>query len=118
MKLGLSFALVQNRAGNFVRPDMRGLQAAASSANWGGAKDFHLLLTDAPGADAYPITATTFALMRKQGTARRNRAALGFFAWALEKGAADAAGLGYVPLPAPLVEQVKTYWQGTFNAGT
>jgi hypothetical protein len=32
----------------------------------------------------------------------------------LERGAGDAAALGYVPLPQTLVAQVKTYWTSNF----
>ena len=44
-------------------PDATSFQAAASSADWTTASDFHLVLTNAPGENAYPITATTFVLM-------------------------------------------------------
>src|SRR5215469_1114275 len=62
----ISFGLVQNSAGNFVSPNVRSFQVAASSADWKAAKDFCLVLTNAPGEDAYPITATTFLLMHKK----------------------------------------------------
>ena len=45
----LSYALIQNRAGKFVRPDAASFQAAAASADWEKASDFDLLLIDAPG---------------------------------------------------------------------
>src|SRR5215831_13452647 len=61
----ISFGVVQNSAGNFVSPNAASFQAAASSADWKAEKDFHLVLTNAPGEDAYPITATTFVLMPK-----------------------------------------------------
>ena len=65
------------------------------------------MLTNAPGDEAYPITATVFVLMHKKPTSpRQSRAALSFFRWALEKGSKDAAALGYVPLPPALVGQV------------
>jgi phosphate transport system substrate-binding protein len=114
---GLSFALVQNRAGRFVNPEARSFQAAAASADWQGAGDFHLLLTDAPGEDAYPIVATAFVLMRKDASAGRTRSALNFFEWVLDKGAGDASSLGYVPLPPELVSQVKAYWSKTLRLG-
>src|SRR5262249_22501463 len=70
----LSYALVQNRAGKFVTPDARSFQSAAASADWEKAGDFHLLLTDAPGEDAYPIAATVFVLMPKQpASVRRSK---------------------------------------------
>jgi phosphate transport system substrate-binding protein len=117
-RLKLGYALIQNRAGKFVLPDIRSFQAAASGAAWDPAKDFNQLLTDAPGDEAYPVTATTFILMRKQMSAARQRAALGFFQWTLDMGANDAAALGYVPLPASLVEQVKGHWSSGFKAGS
>jgi len=113
------YGLVQNRAGNFVKPDAASLQAAAASADWANARDFHLLLTDAPGADAYPLAVTTFVLMQKQPrSASRSRDALDFFQLSLEKGQKDASDLGYVPLPDPLVAQIKAYWASTFRFGS
>jgi hypothetical protein len=51
------FGLVQNQAGRFVKPGAESFQAAASSADWSNSKDFYLIMTDAPGEGAYPITA-------------------------------------------------------------
>jgi phosphate transport system substrate-binding protein len=113
----LAFALLQNKAGAFVAPEPKSFAAAAASAAWSGASDFNLLLTDAPGEGAYPIVASVYVLMRKGGSPARTRATLAFFQWALEKGAKDAASLGYVPLPDPLVQQVKAYWTTALARG-
>jgi phosphate transport system substrate-binding protein len=110
---GLAHALVQNRAGRFVRPESASFQAAAASADWARTSDFHLLLTDAAGEQSYPITATVFVLMPKTGARARTRAALEFFKWSLERGSGIAAALGYVPLPPSVVAQVKAYWSRT-----
>jgi phosphate transport system substrate-binding protein len=117
-QMALAHALLKNRAGRFVRPDTTSFQAAAARADWAGASDFALLLTDVDGDNAYPITATVFVLMPKAGSKSRTRAALEFFRWSLEKGSSTATQLGYVPLPASLVQQVKGYWSTTFKAGT
>ncbi|MPZ40523.1 MAG: phosphate ABC transporter substrate-binding protein PstS [Rhizobiales bacterium] len=117
-RLKLSTALIRNRAGQFVVPDGKSFQTAAASAEWSKKTDFDLMLTNAPGDEAYPITATVFVLMHKQPSSpRRSREALAFFKWALEKGSRDAATLGYVPLPPALVSQVIDYWSKTFRAG-
>ena len=117
LQLKLSTVAIQNPSGQFVRPDVESFQAAAASAEWAKAGDFNLMLTGAPGADAYPITATVFVLMPRQPAApRRPRAALSFFKWALEKGNRDAASLGYVPLPPALVTQIGEYWSKSFRA--
>ncbi len=117
VRAGLAYAQVQNRAGTFVKPDPASFSAAAASAEWAKAQDFSLMLTDAPGADAYPIVATTFALVPKPRT-RRTQEVLDFFRLAFENGAADATTLGYVPLPETLVKQVKEYWASSMKAGS
>lgn len=117
MRAGLAYGQVQNKAGNFVKPDPASFSAAAASAEWAKVRDFSLMLTDAPGADAYPIVATTFALVPKPRT-RRTQEVLDFFRLSFEAGAADARALGYVPLPEPLVRQVKEYWAAGMKAGS
>jgi phosphate transport system substrate-binding protein len=111
----MTYGLVQNRAGKFITPDAKSFQAAAATADWATAKDFFLVMTDAPGADAYPVTATTFVLMYKQPKdAARSKAALKFFTWALESGQPQASALDYVPLPPALAQQIEAYWKTTF----
>ncbi|MDT4740480.1 phosphate ABC transporter substrate-binding protein PstS [Bradyrhizobium sp. WYCCWR 12699] len=108
----ISFGIVQNSAGNFVVPDGASFQAAAASADWKAEKDFHLVLTNAPGQDAYPITATTFVLMPKAPKyPERSAAAIDFVRWSLGSGKSQAETLNYVPLPHTLVDQVERYWQ-------
>ena len=107
---GMAFAQLQNAAGNFVSPSAESFQAAAASADWKNAKDFFLVMTNAPGANAYPITATTFVLMHRQPKDKaRSDAALSFFRWALNSGQGQAQKLDYVPLPADLVGQIEGY---------
>ena len=88
---------MQNSAGNFVTPDAASFQAAASSADWTSTKDFYLVLTNAPGLDAYPITATTFVLMYKQPkSSDRSATAIDFMRWSLDSGKRQAELLNYV----------------------
>ncbi|PPQ17388.1 phosphate ABC transporter substrate-binding protein PstS [Bradyrhizobium sp. AC87j1] len=113
----ISFGIVQNSAGNYVVPDAASFQAAASSADWKAEKDFHLVLTNAPGEDAYPITATTFMLMPKAPRSpERSAAAIDFVRWALENGKSEAQTLNYVPLPPALIDQIERYWQQSIDA--
>jgi phosphate transport system substrate-binding protein len=106
----MTYAVLQNSAGAFVAPSAASFSAAAASADWKNARDFDLVMTNAPGANAYPITATTFILMPRQSKDKaRSQAALTFFRFALEKGQGQAQKLDYVPLPAELVQQIETY---------
>jgi phosphate transport system substrate-binding protein len=108
----MAYGLVQNKAGKFVKPDAASFQAAAASAEWGKAQDFYLIMTDAPGNDAYPIAATVFVIMYKQPKdAARTNTAIDFFKWALENGQNQAEALNYVPLPESLVKQIEQYWK-------
>jgi phosphate transport system substrate-binding protein len=107
----VAYGAVQNAAGNFVLPSNETIQAAAASAEWTKSEDFYLVVTNAPGENAWPITATNFALMsKKPKNVENNRQAREFFAWAFENGNQQATDLGYVPLPTELVEQIKGYW--------
>jgi len=112
---GMTHASLQNAAGNWVQPSPASFQAAASTADWANARDFNLVITNATGGDAWPITATNFILMYKQPKdARRSQDALAFFKWALENGQSQAQALDYVPLPPALVQQVEAYWSTEF----
>ena len=114
----MTFGLVQNKAGRFVKPNAESFQAAAEGFNWAATKDFYLVMTDAGGERAYPITATTFILMyKKPKDAQRSRIALDFFKWALEKGQGQAEKLDYVPLPPSLVKQIEVYWKANVDTG-
>ena len=112
----MPYASLQNAAGNFVQPNAESFAAAAASADWANAKDFNLVITNAPGANAWPITATNFMLMYKQPKdAKRSADTLAFFKWAFENGQAQANELHYVPLPAELVTQIEAYWGSEFK---
>jgi phosphate transport system substrate-binding protein len=106
----MTYALLQNSAGNFVAPSADAFAAAAATADWKNAKDFNLVMTNAPGAQAYPIAASTFVLLPKQPKDKaKSEAAVAFFKYALEKGGPQANKLDYVPLPAELVQRIESY---------
>jgi phosphate transport system substrate-binding protein len=118
MRSRLSHAVIQNRAGRFVRPEAATFHAAAAGADWTSAADFRVLLTDSPEENAYPIMATVFVLMPRSISRARTHAALDFFQWSLERGASTATQLGYEPLPATVIKQIKDYWARTFSPGS
>ena len=108
----MAYARLKNAAGNYVLPSDETFSAAAASADWGSAKDFYLVMTNAPGAQSWPITATNFILMYKQPkNADGAKNAKEFFEWAYANGDAAATKLDYVPLPDSLVQQIESYWQ-------
>ena len=107
----LAFASMKNAAGKFVLPSDETFAAAAASADWANAKDFYLVMTNAPGENAWPITATNFILMYKQPkNAAGAKNAKAFFQWVYANGDDQARKLDYVPLPDSLVKQIEAYW--------
>ena len=109
----MAYTAMRNAAGNWVQPGAASFAAAAASADWKNARDFALVITDAPGADAWPIAATNFILMRRRPRDPASaEAARQFFRWAWANGGAQAAALDYVPLPPELVRQIEAYWAG------
>jgi phosphate transport system substrate-binding protein len=107
----LSYTAMKNAAGRFVQPSDASFAAAAASADWASAKDFYLVMTNAPGAESWPITATNFILVHKKPKNPANgKATQEFFRWVYKSGDAQARQLDYVPLPDSLVRQIETYW--------
>ncbi len=108
----MTYGQVQNASGAFVTPEAANFQAAAASADWAKSDSYYLVITNAPGAQSFPISATTFIIMYKTPKdATRSAAAIEFFRWALEHGQDQAAKLDYVPLPKPLVTQIEASWK-------
>ena len=80
----MTYALLQNQAGNFVAPDDANFKAAAAGADW--KKSFYQILTDQPGKDAWPLTGATFIMMHKaQDKPEQAMQSLKFFDWAYAK---------------------------------
>ena len=106
----MTYAVMQNSAGKFIAPNAASFLAAAATADWAHARDFYLVMTNAPGPNAYPITATTWVLFYKNPKdMATTKEALKFFRWSLEKGQKQAASLDYVPLPQTLVKRIVGY---------
>ncbi|EXF93101.1 phosphate-binding protein [Pseudomonas fluorescens HK44] len=111
----MTHAQLKNAAGKFIQPDSKAFQAAADTADWANAKDFNLIMTNAPGDSAWPITATTWIIMYKQPkNAEQSQAAFNFFKWSLENGQQQASALDYVALPDSLVKRIEGYWKSDF----
>jgi phosphate transport system substrate-binding protein len=114
----MAYTLLTNKAGKAVAPSAESFQGAAANADWTHADGYYLILTDQDGAKSWPITGASFILVYKQPDDPTAVAeALKFFAWAFKDGGAMAAELDYVPLPAPLIAQVKATWTSEITAG-
>lgn len=107
----MSYVVLRNRAGHFVKPTIETFQAAAADADWAHAPGFHLVLTNQPGEQSWPISGASFILLHeRQKDIATARAMLRFFDWSFEHGDSMAKELGYVPLPQDVVKQVENAW--------
>ena len=112
----MTYAAMQNAAGKFVQPSAESFAEAATSADWANAKDFFLIITNAPGEKSWPITATNFILVhRTPKDAAQLKAVKDFFTWAFAEGDEQAKALDYVPLPDALVKQIEEYWASNWK---
>ncbi len=110
----LKVARMINKDGKTVSPSADTFRAASANADWAGAasQGFYIILVDQPGAEVWPITATTYILVYKQpsdveGTAET----LKFFKWAYANGDDMALSLDYVPLPQNAVQAIEASWK-------
>ena len=105
----LNYALMQNAAGNFVKPEDDTFKAAAAGADW--AKSFYQILTNQPGKDSWPLSGATFILMHtSQDKPANGSETLKFFNWAYANGEKSAADLDYVPMPTAAVAAIQKAW--------
>jgi phosphate transport system substrate-binding protein len=106
---GLPYAELRNAAGNFVLPSLETATAAAAAAQWTPDTDFRVSITNAPGANAYPIASFTWLLVyRDNPDAVKAKKIRDFLAWMLTPEAqAQARRLHYAPLPAEVVTLVR-----------
>jgi phosphate transport system substrate-binding protein len=106
---GLPVAWLQNATGGFVEPTLESVTAAAASASLGPDTDFRVSITNAPGADAYPISSFTWLLLPKvPRSAEKSKALEDFVRWMLTPTPQRmAADLHYAPLPASVIQLVQ-----------
>ena len=105
----LPAALLRNASGKFVAASIKRVTAAAASADLDAATDFRVSITNAPGAESYPISSFSWLLVHREGGDSAKEARIrGFLRWMLEPEAQRmAAGLEYAPLPVPLIERLQ-----------
>ena len=112
----MAHVLVQNRDGQYPKPDASTFQAAAANADWKGTPGFYQILTDQPGRNAWPISGASFILMQKTQDKPQSAAeVLKFFDWAFHEGQKTAEDLDYVPLPDNLVALIEASWKSQLH---
>jgi len=98
-------AQLKNASGAYVAATTETVTAALAAAQI--PDDFRFSMTDAPGANSYPIAGVTWLLVyQKQDNADKGKKMVEFLKWALTTGEDMAAPLDYAPLPQALRDRV------------
>jgi phosphate transport system substrate-binding protein len=104
----LPVALLKNSSGNFVEPSLEAVTAAAAEAVATTPEDLRVSITNAAGAQAYPIASYTYILAYKeQKDAAKGKALVDFLWWGIHDGEKFATALQYAPLPAEIVKRAE-----------
>ncbi len=106
----MQYAYIQNQAGNFIEPSLESTQAAVSASAATlprGEESWETVsMTNAPGADSYPIASFSYLLLYNElstspqiSSMEKAREVVNFVKWAVTDGQEFADDLHYVPLP-------------------
>ncbi|MBI4454849.1 MAG: phosphate ABC transporter substrate-binding protein PstS [Acidobacteria bacterium] len=104
----LPYVSLRNSSGEFVRPTLDSITAAAAGAVAQMPDDLRVSITNAPGKDAYPMSSFTYILVYKdQQDPAKGKALVNFLWWATHDGERMAKELLYAPLPKEVVEKTE-----------
>ena len=104
----MQFGMVKNAAGKFLKASTEGVTAAAAAAAKSMPNDYRVSITNAAGADSYPISSFTWLLVPLKSTdPAKGKVIADFLTWMLDKGESEAASMSYAPLPKPVQDRVR-----------
>ena len=102
----MTFGALKNASGNWVKGSIDGVtESAAGIKNMPA--DYRISITNAPGADAYPISSFTYLLIPAHpADAAKEKVLKDMLSWIVSSGESEAASLSYAPLPKNVAEKV------------
>lgn len=104
VKNNLPYAMIQNKAGQFVKPTIESVTAAAANEATSMPADLRVSITNAGGKDSYPISGFTWLLVyQQQRDPQKGKALVEFLRWAMKEGQQYAGDLLYAPLPKEVI---------------
>jgi phosphate transport system substrate-binding protein len=102
----ISYGEVKNVAGNWERASIEGVTEAAASIKQLPA-DYRVSITNAPGADAYPISSFTYLLIPVHAAdPAKGKVIVDLLSWIVNSGESEVAAFSYAPLPKSVAEKV------------
>jgi phosphate transport system substrate-binding protein len=110
---------VKNAAGTFIEPTIDSVNAAATASAASIPDDLRVSITNAQGAQVYPISSFTYILVYKnQKDAKKGKALVDFLWWGIHDGESYAKELQYAPLPADIVKRAEAKLNSITAGGT
>lgn len=102
----LQMAEVQNMSGHFVKADTQTVRASAKQM-LEKTNDLFQPLVVARGENVYPMSSYTYLLVYKEMFSEKGKALVRFLNWYLTVGQSFCEKLHYIPLPKPVIQEVK-----------
>jgi phosphate transport system substrate-binding protein len=102
---GLTMALLQNKAGNFIAPTQESASQVLAQVDL--PENMRAFVVNAPGPEAYPIVSYSWLLVRPNyDDPEKAKGMEVIIEYGLNQGQSMAQELGYVPLPKTVREKV------------
>jgi phosphate transport system substrate-binding protein len=101
----ISMATIENKSGNFVEPNVESFETTLDAVTL--PENLREFIADPEGENSYPIVSYSWILAYGNYPANKGEAFKSVMNWALTEGQNFAPELGYIPLPASVVEKVQ-----------
>jgi phosphate transport system substrate-binding protein len=102
----ISYGEVKNAAGNWEKASIEGVTEAAASIKQLPA-DYRISITNAPGANAYPISSFTYLLIPVHAAdPAKGKVIIDLLSWIVNSGESEVSAFSYAPLPKSVAEKV------------
>jgi phosphate transport system substrate-binding protein len=102
----ISYGAVQNASGTWLKASIEGVTEAAASVKQMPA-DYRVSITNAPGANAYPISSFTWLLIPTHSAdPAKGKVLKDLLSWIITSGEGEVSSLSYAPLPKTVADKV------------
>jgi phosphate transport system substrate-binding protein len=99
------FGSIKNASGSWVKASIQGVTAAAATAKIPA--DYRVSITNAPGAESYPISSFTYLLIPTHPSdMAKEKVIKDLLSWSINSGEGEVSSLSYAPLPDSLKQKV------------
>jgi phosphate transport system substrate-binding protein len=105
-KKDIQYGAVRNKAKKFIHADLPSVRAAAGSLKSYPDNLCYSIVKDYEGADAYPISGTTWAVLYQNQSGDAGHELVKFLRWVVHDGQKHAEQMHYAALPDKLVQRI------------